>query len=94
MADKLKKIAKHYTLPAVIVLLAGFLFFSPKFGFVSLIGLYHRHRTVQREIKEIDARIILLQNEIYRLKHDDEHIEKVIREELGMIKRGEKILKQ
>lgn len=94
MNEKLKKHLKQFTLPAIMILLAGILFFSPKFGFISMISLYNRQQTMRREIMEIDAKIILLQAEMDRLKNDTDYIEKVIREELGMIKKGEKILKE
>ena len=41
---------------------------------------------------EMKAKIIIMQNKVERLRKDNDYIEAVIREELGMIKRGEKII--
>ena len=89
----LRKINKYKYL-IIIIILASILIFQPRMGLISLIRLYNQKQQYEKNIMEMKAKIIIMQNKVERLRKDNDYIEAVIREELGMIKRGEKILKE
>lgn len=88
----LKKLNKYKFL-IIIAILTAILIFQPGVGLISLIRLYVKKNVYEKDLTEMKARIILMQNKVHRLKYDEDYIETVIREELGMIKRGEKIIR-
>ncbi len=87
----LRKINKYKYL-IIIIILASILIFQPRMGLISLIRLYNQKQQYEKNIMEMKAKIIIMQNKVERLRKDNDYIEAVIREELGMIKRGEKII--
>lgn len=77
-----------YASAALIVTLALFAIFGER-------GALHLWR-LRQEKRKIDEKNFLLQREnellrerIYRLRHDDLYLEKVAREELGLVRPGE-----
>lgn len=89
MNKKLKKYAPYLFIAAG----ALYLLLAPRYGFVNIIAESRKKAHLQREIKQLNVEILLLEKRIERLKNDDKYIEKMIREQLNMIKQGEKIYK-
>lgn len=89
----LRKINK-YAFLIIIAVLTAMLIFQPDVGIVSLIRLYAKKNAYETSLIEMKARIILMQDKVQRLKYDEAYIETIIREELGMIRRGEKIIRK
>lgn len=89
---KIKSVIKQYVLIFLLVVASLYLIFEPGFGFIALVRLYVKKNHYERELIEIRAKIILMQSKVERLKYDSEYLETVIREEMGMVKKGEKIL--
>ncbi len=89
--DKAKKI--------LVILLSVFILslfiydmFLGKWSIISLISLYVKKHRAEKELAITSSEIVLLENEIDRLKNDNFYIEKVAREKGGMIKKGERRL--
>ena len=79
----------------VFVLIALLLFLQYKFwsSHGGLINTWRLHRSVnaqQKINKNLIKRNQELANQVYRLKHDKGSVELLARENLGMIKKGEK----
>lgn len=89
----LSKINK-YAFLIIIAVLTAILIFQPGVGIVSLIRLYAKKHAYETSLIEMKARIILMQDKVQRLKYDEAYMETIIREELGMIRRGEKIIRR
>jgi cell division protein FtsB len=58
-------------------------------NFWRLIKAYRDRASLQQQLQKLDAENKDLQRKIYLLEHDDQAIEKIAREELGMTKAGE-----
>ncbi|MBI5417872.1 septum formation initiator family protein [Candidatus Poribacteria bacterium] len=71
----------------VLVFVAG------KDGFVHIISFYQKISILRNQAYDLEKEKIELEKEIYRLNKDDEYIESIAREQLGMIKEGEEVYK-
>ncbi len=89
---KIKNIVKQYILIILLIAASLYLIFEPGFGFIALVRLYEKKGHYERELIEMRAKIILMQSKVERLKNDSDYLETIIREEMGMVKKGEKIL--
>gem|GEM_PF-2636826 len=69
------------------------LVFQPRVGLISLFKAKMFEREIKYLIKKEKVENILLKRKIYLLKNDSYYLEKIIRENLNMIKDDEKILK-
>ncbi|MDD5258973.1 MAG: septum formation initiator family protein [bacterium] len=58
-------------------------------NFWRLLKAYRERASLQLQIRKLDAENKALQKKIYNLEHNDQEIEKIAREELGMTKPGE-----
>ena len=67
----------------VVLILAG------NKNFWRLIKAYRERGSLQQQLKKLDAENKNLHKNIYLLEHNDQAIEKIAREELGMTKAGE-----
>jgi len=88
----IKKKIKKYGIYLLIIMGLIYFIIEPKYGFISLYHAYRKRIETENNIKEIKARIILLQNKVYKLKYNKEYIEKQLREKMGMAKKNEKII--
>ncbi|MFO8062047.1 MAG: septum formation initiator family protein [bacterium] len=94
MKKKIGKTVMNY-IPAVLaVILLIVIVFTPRYGLISFVKLHMKKNRYEKDLREIKARIILMQNKLNRLETDREYIERIVREETGMIKKGEKILRK
>lgn len=77
------------------ILIAGLVIFS--WGYLPTLSKYHELKVQQEELdRQIDKLTVDIQQireERDLLKHDVEYLEKVIRDELGLVKPGEIIYK-
>ncbi len=58
-------------------------------NFWRLVKAYRERASFQQQLIKLDAENKALQKKIYALEHNDQEIEKIAREELGMTKPGE-----
>lgn len=82
---------------ALVGCLAVFVFFAALFGkegYFARQELLGEMAKLQAVSKELDQTIESYQKEIYALEHDMGYIEKIARDELGMIKPGEIVYRQ
>jgi len=63
-------------------------FFSKK-GWLQIVKLNNKRNLIKREILAINAENNVLRKNIEAIKHESSYIEKIAREELGMVKSGE-----
>lgn len=84
-----RKIIRAFVILAVIVFLS-FLFSKES---SELYFLKNENAKIEKKIEELRAENSEYQEEIKDLRENEEYMEKVLREELGMIKEGEKIYK-
>lgn len=79
----------------VIIFFLSFiiLVFQPKVGLISLFKAKMFEREIKYLIKKEKVENILLKRKIYFLTNDQYYLEKIIRENLNMVKDDEKILK-
>ncbi|MEJ5307931.1 MAG: septum formation initiator family protein [candidate division WOR-3 bacterium] len=87
-----KSFIKFFLMLFTISLL--FLFFQPKMGIVYLLKSKIDERNLKYQLKKTQVENILLRRKIYLLKNDKNYIEKIVRENLNMIGKDEKILKR
>ncbi|GBD38220.1 Cell division protein FtsL [bacterium HR37] len=80
----------RYTL---ILLLVSFLSYAFVKEIARLYFLYEENQRIEGRIFELQLENKRLKKKIEALKNDQRFIEKVAREELGMIKEGEKVFK-
>ncbi|MFH0852861.1 MAG: septum formation initiator family protein [bacterium] len=58
-------------------------------NFWRLMKAYRERASLQQQLSKLDAESKTLQQKIYLYEHDEQAIEKIAREELGMTKAGE-----
>lgn len=81
----MKKFNLKKVILLVVVLYVGFIFVNQQ------IIMFRQHRDIQKytaELNDIEAKYEKLQEE-YKLSQDDDYIERIAREKLGLIKEGE-----
>lgn len=71
---------------------AGLLVFGGA-GLVRVWQMKQEVRAIEREIRELRAETDRINRTVDRLREDPAMIEQIAREELGMVKGGEKVLK-
>lgn len=69
--------------------LLGYIFVAGEHGYLSLRKLAHQVRQIDSEIEALREANRALEGEIHSLKTDPFYIERIAREELGMIRPGE-----
>ncbi|MFH1784687.1 MAG: septum formation initiator family protein [bacterium] len=89
MASRSKKKNRGYIVLFVIfAVMLGILLFANKTWF-RLLSLYRDASTLREEIASVKKENKELEQEIKRLETDYEYVEKIAREELGMVMPGE-----
>jgi cell division protein FtsB len=58
-------------------------------GYTKLQGLRDRNRDLQEKIKRLNVENSLLQQELARIESDPNYQEKIAREKMGMVRKGE-----
>jgi cell division protein FtsB len=76
-------------LSTIFLLWMMYLFIGGDYGLLKVISLKRNEIQLRRELLRLRARREVLLSETKRLKDDPRVIEKIAREELGMIKQGE-----
>jgi cell division protein FtsB len=66
-----------------------YVFIAGDYGLIKVISLKRREIHLRNELLKLRARKEVLLSETKRLKNDKKAIERIAREELGMIKQGE-----
>ena len=62
-------------------------------GFTKYLKLKRKETELSTEIKRLNSEIKKLRDEEHLLKTDVSHLEQVVREELGLVKPGETVIK-
>lgn len=90
----LKKSSKKGRKFLFLILTIAILFyiFGGRFGLISLIKLKREENRLSARLTRLKAEKIIMESSIYRIKNDPDYVEKLAREKLGMIKKGEKII--
>jgi cell division protein FtsB len=89
--NKILSFKKRTLILGVVILIFGsFVIFSP-YGVVKSIKLVAQRYSSLEEIKNLKKENDSLRDEIKQLKTDTLEIEKVAREQYGMVKKGEKV---
>lgn len=78
---------------AVVVLIAGVLVIYGSTGAVRVWHMKREVEAVERDLAALRAQTEKLTATVERLRNDPHYIEKLAREELGMARQGETILK-
>jgi cell division protein FtsB len=86
MAKKKRRVILLFIFLVIILLI-----FLP--GYNKLQNLRARNEMLRKRIEELKKSNVELEQEIVKLKTDPEYMEKVAREELGVVKEGEIIYK-
>jgi cell division protein FtsB len=76
----------------VVLLAAGLAVFGVREG-VRVVKMRQELRALEREVESMSARQQKLAVQAERLRNDPSYIEKLAREEMGMVREGETILK-
>jgi len=79
--------------PVWVLLIMAALFFLYLPSLSQYLHLRHQEEKLIREIKDLKGEIQDLKREEYLMRNDLQHLEKVIRKELGLAKPGEVIYK-
>ena len=83
------KVTKFFILLGSVFFL--FTFFGGDFGFIRIWNLHQKKNELELQSKKLQVDIMDLQVEKDRLQKDTLYIEKLAREKLGMVKKGEKV---
>jgi cell division protein FtsB len=78
---------------AAVVLIAGALVVYGSAGAVRVWQMTREIRAVERDLADLRARSARLAETVERLRNDPQAIEQLAREELGMTRPGESVLK-
>jgi len=68
-----------------------FVFFLP--SYTKMQDLKHKNAQYKQQIEDLKKEEAALLEEHKRLEHDPEYLEKVARERMGLIRKGEKVYK-
>ncbi|MDD5132549.1 MAG: septum formation initiator family protein [bacterium] len=82
------KIQKQKLFFWLVISLAILILFGNK-NFWRLVKAYRERASLRQQLQKLEAENKELQKDIYLLEHNDQAIEKIAREELGMTKPGE-----
>ena len=86
-----KKLSRHvinYGLMSVLVLMLFFLVFG-EWGLLHYRRLSEERRLLEERSQALQRENELLREKIYRIGKDDRYLEKIAREELGLVRKGE-----
>ncbi len=86
-----KKLSRHvvnYGLTAALALMLFFLVFG-EWGLVHYRRLAEERRLLEERSQALQRENELLREKIYRISNDDRYLEKLAREELGLVRKGE-----
>ncbi len=72
-----------------LVITLAFLILVGNKHFWRLMKAYRERASLQQQLRKLDAESKILQQKIYLYERDDQAVEKIAREELGMTKAGE-----
>ena len=81
---------KKLILFVILIIIALLIIFLP--GYTKLQDLIAENRRFEKRVEELNKSIIDLTREKERLESDITYIEKIVREKMGLIKKGEKKL--
>lgn len=87
--QKKKKIKRILFL--LVFVFVSYRFFSGPYGFIEIHSLRQQKKSLEKEAKMWQAKIVDLEIEKKRLSEDEFYLEKQARERLGMVKEGEKV---
>lgn len=83
----MKKRRKFYL---ILIIISTFTFLSiPRI--ITLISVYRKIHWYQKEIAKLKDENKILKDKINKIKNDPYYTEKILRENFGMIKKGEKV---
>lgn len=85
---------KKILISFIFLVILSFLFIFREDGYIRTRKLNIIIFKLKNKISALETENIELEKEIYNLKYNDKYIEKIARENLKMIKQGEKIIKQ
>ncbi len=88
---KIKHTPVRYLFTTIIVIIVFYAFFSFSKSMYKIWRLSRIKHTEERALKSAIGEKKRLEDEIERLKTDSLYIEKIVREEYGMIKEGEEV---
>ena len=71
----------------------AFTLFGGNRGMFRLVGLLHDRAALSNDVRELKARRVLLQTELKKTTSDAKAIERIAREQLDLVKRGETVYK-
>ena len=86
-----KKLSRHvinYGLMSVLVLMLFFLVFG-EWGLLHYRQLSEERRLLEERSQALQRENELLREKIYRIGNDDRYLEKIAREEFGLVRKGE-----
>jgi len=63
-----------------------------RFGIVSIVKMKRKEKLLKARVSELEAKKIILEEEIEKILSDKKEIERLARKKLSMVKRGEKIV--
>ncbi|MCP4230036.1 MAG: septum formation initiator family protein [bacterium] len=75
----------------VVVTALVYLFVFSKYGYLRMRELQRENGDLEKRVSEVESENEELQTEIGRLEDDMEAVERLAREELGLVKEGETI---
>ncbi len=90
---KIKKKKYNKIIFYTILVSLVYIFIAGRDGFLRIGSFYHKIHSLKSHINELKAENSELDTEIKKLTYDDRYIEKIAREELGLIKDGEIVYK-
>ena len=89
--DLRKKLSRHavtYALAGALALMLFFLVFG-EWGLIHYRRLAEERRSLEERSQALQRENELLREKIYRISKDDRYLEKVAREEFGLVRKGE-----
>jgi cell division protein FtsB len=86
-----RKVAVRGGIVVVVVAALVYLFVFSKYGYLRMRDLQKENDELEERVAEVEDENEELQTEIGRLEDDMEAVERLAREELGLVKEGETI---
>ena len=77
----------------VILAVMLFTLFGGDRGLIQLVIVFSDRAALQKDLRQLQARRVLLETELRKHTTDRQEIERIARERLDMVKRGEKVYK-
>lgn len=89
----LQELTRAHLLRWAILAVMVFTLLGGDRGLISLIPLLHDRATLKKDIQELIARRTQLTTDLHHYTSDPATVEKIVRERLDMVKRGETVYK-